>query len=245
MLSVVVLYCSQEQDLIDSVLEPLTKVSTDIVVVSLSHFFNGEEDTMVVSKLQELKQKFNVKPVFMNWKYIPGAPQNFWPKELRLYGYGATDPKSEWVMFVDSDEILRNPDSFSQWLAIQNPKEEKSFKLSNYWYFMSPKRRSKVLEDSVVLIPRSTLRYEMFRTQGVGEREALVQNPVRMVKDLQGQVMFDHYSWVRSKEILLQKVVTWGHRQDRDWVSAVNKAVNEDPLTTADFVHGFEYDILE
>jgi hypothetical protein len=242
MLSVVVLYCSQERDLIDAVLEPLTKVSQDIVVVSLSHFFNGFEDTQVIQTLQELKQKYNIKPLYINWKLIPGAPQNFWPKELRLQGYGATNPSNKWVMFVDSDEILRNPSSFNSWLAKQ---DGESFKLSNYWYFMSAKRRSKVLEDSVILVARSSLRFEMFRAPGVAEREALVQNPQRMVKDLDGQVMFDHFSWVRTKEALLQKVVTWGHRQDMDWLSLVKTAVEEDPLTTKDFVHGFEYDILE
>jgi len=243
MLSVVVLYCSQERDLIDAVLEPLTKVSQDIVVVSLSHFFNGFEDTEVLGKLQELKKKYQIKPVYIQWKFIPGAPQNFWPKELRLYGYGATNPSNKWVLFIDSDEIMRNPVSFASWIDKQD--DQKSYKLSNYWYFMSPKRRSKVIEDSVILVPRSTLKFEMFRSGGVAEREALVSNPERMCKDLDGQVMFDHYSWVRNKDVLLQKVSTWSHRQDRDWLSLVKKAVDDDPLTTPDFVHGSEYDILE
>ena len=243
MLSVVVLYCSQERDLIDAVLEPLTKVSQDIVVVSLSHFFNGFEDTEVLGKLQELKKKYQIKPVYIQWKFIPGAPQNFWPKELRLYGYGATNPSNKWVLFIDSDEIMRNPVSFASWIDKQD--DQKSYKLSNYWYFMSPTRRSKVIEDSVILVPRSTLKFEMFRSGGVAEREALVSNPERMCKDLDGQVMFDHYSWVRNKDVLLQKVSTWSHRQDRDWLSLVKKAVDDDPLTTPDFVHGSEYDILE
>jgi hypothetical protein len=85
----------------------------------------------------------------------------------------------------------------------------------------------------------------MFRIQGQGERELLVKNPARQVRGLEHEVMFDHYSWVRPKEVLLQKVMTWSHRNDKDWLTLVRKALSEDPLTTQDFVHGYEYEILE
>lgn len=244
-LSVVVLYCSQERDLIERAVKPLVQVSSDVVVVSLSHFFTGAEDTLVQDKLKELQTLYGIKPVVLQWKHIPGAPQNFWPKELRLYGFGATRVSSKYVMFVDADEILRSPSAFSAWFATLNSTSPQSYKLSNYWYFMSERRRSKVLEDSIIIVPRHTLRFEQFRAHGVQEREALVANPLREVKDLDGNVFFDHLSWVRDKDILLQKVSTWGHRNDKDWLPLVQKAISEDPLTTADFVHGYEYDILE
>jgi hypothetical protein len=244
-LSVVVLYCSQERDLIDRAIAPLVKVSSDVVVVSLTHFFTGSEDIQVQDKLKELQTKYGIKPVVMQWKHIPGAPQNFWPKELRLHGFGATRVSSKYIMFVDADEILRSPPAFLAWFSSLDATSKQSYKLSNYWYFMSERRRSKVLEDSIIIVPRFTLRFEQFRAHGVGEREALVSNPLREVKDLDGKVFFDHLSWVREKDILMQKVSTWGHRNDKDWIPLVNKALSEDPLTTADFVHGYEYDIIE
>jgi hypothetical protein len=243
-LSVVVLYCSQEKDLIHRVIEPLTKISKDIVVVSLTHYFTGEEDPEAVQTLQELKETYSIIPVVIPWKYIPGAPQNFWPKEMRLHGLGATQPDTGFVLFVDSDEILSNPTAFMAWYATLDSTSEKSYKLANYWYFLSERRRAKVVEDSIILVPRFTLRLSMFRVQGQGERELLVKNPVRQVRGLGNEVMFDHYSWVRPKEVLLQKVTTWGHRNDKDWLSLVRKALSEDPLTTHDFVHGYEYEIL-
>jgi hypothetical protein len=244
-LSVVVLYCTQERDLIDRAIRPLVQVSSDVVVVSSSHFFTGAEDLDVQEKLKGLQGQYGIKPVILQWKHIPGAPQNFWPKELRLHGFGATRVSSKYVMFVDADEILRCPPSFITWFSTLDPTSKQSYKLSNYWYFMSERRRSKVMEDSIILVPRFTLKFEQFRAHGVGERESLVSNPQREVKDLDGNVFFDHLSWVRDRDILVQKVSTWSHRQDKDWLSLVKKALEEDPLTTADFVHGYEYDILE
>ena len=243
-LSVVVLYCSQEKDLIHRVIKPLTKISKDIVVVSLSHYFTGEEDSDAVKTLQELKESYSIVPVVLPWKYIPGAPQNFWPKEMRLQGLGATQANAKYVLFVDADEILNNPPAFLAWYETLDCTSEQSYKLANYWYFLSERRRSKAIEDSIILVPRFTLHLNMFRMQGQGERELLVKNPARQVRSLQGEVMFDHFSWVRPKEVLLQKVTTWGHRNDKDWVTLVRKACSEDPLTTHDFVHGYEYDIL-
>jgi hypothetical protein len=246
-LSVVVLYCSHERDLIDKVIEPLTKISNDVVVVSLSHFFTGEPDSRALEKLKELSETYKeVKPRLLQWKYIPGAPQNFWPCEMRLHGFGETDPSKKWVMFVDSDEILRKPDAFNAWFSDLSKQSEQfnAYKLSSYWYFLSPLRRSKVIEDSIVLVQKKSLGMPNFRNYS-GEREKLADSFVRDVRDLEGDIFFDHFSWVRSKEILLQKVSSWSHRNDKNWTELLLKAYQEDILTTKDFVHNYEYDILK
>lgn len=243
--SVVVLYCSHERDLIDKVIEPLVKISNDVVVVCLTNFFTGEPDTLALEKLNELSEKYKeVKPRILQWKEIPGAPQNFWPCEMRLHGFGETDPSKKWVMFVDSDEILRSPQAFNRWFSkLCISTAEKAYKLSSYWYFLSPKRRSKVIEDSIVLVQRQTLGMSNFRNYS-GEREKLADSFVHYKRDLEGDVFFDHMSWVRSKEILLQKVSTWSHRNDKNWTELLLRAFQEDILTTKDFVHNYEYDIL-
>lgn len=243
-LGVVVPYCSNEDDLIDQVLDSLKQVSQNIVVVCMSHFFNGEEDVQGIEKVQSLVQP-GIKAKVIPWKEIPGAPQNFWIKEMRLYGFQALEA-CKWVMFVDSDEVLRNPISFLRWYDTIKENEDTSYKLSNYWYFLSKNRRSKVVEDSIALVPKQCLHFGSFRLTST-ERENLAASAslqIRHVKDLDGNVMFDHFSWVRSKEILLRKVGSWGHRYDRDWISLVTTAFQGDILSTPDFVHGYEYDIV-
>jgi hypothetical protein len=244
-LGIVVPYCSNEEDLIDQVLDSLTQVSDNIVVVCMTHFFNGEEDTKGLEKVQSLVKK-GIKAKVMPWKEIPGAPQNFWIKEMRLYGFQALS-NCDWVLFVDSDEVLRQPKNFLTWFDSIKENVDTSYKLCCYWYFLSKRRRSKVIEDSIVLVHRQCLSFGSFRLT-TSERENLsasARHQFRNVRDLENQVMFDHYSWVRPKDVLLRKVSTWGHRNDRDWLQLVHTAFEQDILTTPDFVHANEYDILD
>jgi hypothetical protein len=242
-LGIVVPYCSNEEDLIDEVVESLRKISNNIVIVCMTHFFNGAEDEAGLKKVQSLVQP-GVKAKVVPFKEIRGAPQNFWIKEMRLYGFQALDP-CDWVLFVDSDEVLRDSEVFKCWFdTVKNT--EASYKLSCYWYFLSRRRRSRVIEDSIVLVPYKFLTFSSFRSS-TSERENLAASApeqLRNVRGLDGQVMFDHYSWVRSEQVLLRKVFTWGHRNDRDWEELVRSAIQQDLLTTKDFVHVNEYDIV-
>jgi len=243
-LGIVVPYCSNEEDLIDEVLESLQKISSNIVIVCMTHLFNGEEDEKGLLKVESLV-KPGIKAKVIPWKEMHGAPQNFWIKEMRLYGFQALDP-CEWVLFVDSDEVLRDGPKFLSWFDTIKETKDTSYKLSCYWYFLSRQRRSKVIEDSIVLVTRESLTFGSFRLSN-SERENLAASSpvqVRNCKDLDGGVMFDHYSWVRPHQVLCKKVSTWGHREDRNWLVLLDKAFKEDILTTVDFVHGNEYDIV-
>lgn len=243
-LGIVVPYCSNEEDLIDEVIESLEKISSNIVIVCMTHLFNGDEDDRALAKVEGLL-KPGIKCKIIPWKEILGAPQNFWIKEMRHYGFQALDP-CDWVLFVDSDEVLRDAPKFLSWYDSIKENKDTSYKLSCFWYFLSKRRRSQVIEDSIVLVARERLTFGSFRHTN-SERENLAASAAvqeRNCRDLEGGVMFDHFSWVRTKEILQRKVETWGHRQDRDWSSLLNKAFQEDILTTVDFVHGNKYDIL-
>jgi len=243
-LGIVIPYCSNEEDLIDEVIARAREVSSNIVVVGMTHFFGGEEDTKIIPKLQSFAQT-GITAKIMPWKHIPGAPQNYWIKALRFHGFQHLKA-CEWVLFIDSDEVIRNPPKFLEWFYTVRDKRDTSYKLSCYWYFLSKKRRARVIEDSIVLVPKEVLHLDHFRLTN-SERENLAAAAAQQgqVRGLDGEVMFDHFSWVRSREVMVKKVMNWGHREDRDWLSLVNKAFDSDILTTPDFVHGYEYDIIE
>jgi hypothetical protein len=244
-LGIVIPYCSNEEDLIDDVLARAKDVSTNIVVVAMTHFFGGDEDVKVIPKLRSLEKEGIIAKV-IPWKHIPGAPQNFWIKALRLHGFQHLKP-CDWVLFIDSDEVIRNPPQFLNWFHSVKDNLDTSYKLSCYWYFLSKQRRSKVIEDSVVLVSKKVLHIDNFRLTN-SERENLASaSPIQLtqVRGLEGEVMFDHFSWVRTRDVMVKKVMNWSHREDRDWVSLVNQAFDSDLLTTPDFVHGYDYDILE
>ena len=56
--------------------------------------------------------------------------------------------------------------------------------------------------------------------------------------------MFHHFSWVRTKEEMLKKVRSWGHKGDRNWIELVEKEFSTDFQKT-DFIHGYQYKIVE
>jgi len=206
----------------------------------MTHFLNGEEDTEAESTLDDLAQKFsNVRIVRINWK--PNNSQ-FWICEMRMIGFAKS--RNPWLLSIDSDEVLRDPQAFKEWFETVEGGSVKSFKLSNYWYFMSKKRRANVIEDSVTLTHRSIITMPMFRQLNIDRGAMHLPNDPRQVRDLKGNVFFDHFSWVRKPENLRRKVLSWGHKKDRDWVPLVEKALSEDPLSTEDFVHKYSYTLL-
>jgi len=242
LLSAVVPFCSLESDLIDRVVRSLAPVCGRIVVVYLTHFFTGEPDPEAHEIVTRLASEVpEVVPVRVQWNATQGKThQAFWPCELRLRGFVNT--VTPWILMVDADEVLRNAERFAEWFATRKDTPSTP-KLANYWYFLSERRRAKPLEDSIVLTHRSLMMFPMFRAFTL-ERTAFCVKDERMVKDLQGEPMFDHFSWVRSPEKLRRKVATWGHREDRNWSEALEVALSQDPLTTPDFLHGYEFEIV-
>lgn len=235
-------FCSLERDLIRRVVSSLAPVCSRIVIVYLTHFFTGDADPDARVIVEDLARDFpEVKPLCVTWNAQQGkVHQGFWPCEMRLRGFAETT--TPWVLMIDADEVLRSAERFAEWFATQKDRPATP-KLANFWYFMSEKRRAKVLEDSIVLTHRQFLTFASFRQFGA-ERAAFSVTGERMVKGLDGEPMFDHFSWVRTPEQLRKKVVHWSHRNDRKWSEIVETALAEDPLTTPDFLHGYEYDIL-
>lgn len=240
-LSVIVSFCSFEKDLIRDVLAPVCQISRDVILVYCTHFSNGERDTEVDAIVNDLKHDYPIRTVRFPYKEM-NVPVNFWITENRLHGFAHAN--KNWMLWIDSDEVLRSPASFLTWFKSADPST--SYKFSNYWYFMSKKRRSKVLEDSVVLVHRSRLHMNHFRQYNRGEREVLFSAGKHQEREVMKQEpLFDHFSWVRDPVNLRRKVKAWGHRNDKNWIELVDKALQEDPLTTRDFVHGYDYDILD
>lgn len=122
-----------------------------------------------------------------------------------------------------------------------------AYKLANYWYFLTSRLRADQLEDSVTLMRRDHV-----TRQGLSdeyERDGIlaaapVRGVYRMVTDMRdGEPMFHHYSWVRSRQDLHTKVATWGHKGDQPWTELLRDtwrvidAGNAYPET--EFVHGY------
>ena len=135
---------------------------------------------------------------------------------------------SDYILFLDTDEIV-NVKRFKDWVETEEYKLYDSMKLANYWYFREKKYRAKQIEDSVVLVKKDLIvKYnEILIPVLVAGREQYHElincNKKRMILGTDGYPIIDHYSWVRTKEEMTQKVVSWGHHRDKNWIDMIEE----------------------
>jgi hypothetical protein len=147
---------------------------------------------------------------------------------------------------LDCDEIPEG-DVFGEWLRKMERSSllnvGKTYKIANYWYFKDPTNRAKTLEDSVLMIHSKYLsKYNIF---GDFERDYTIEQSgtylERQVKGLKGEVMFRHFSWVRSREGLEHKIKNWGHANEFNNPGEVIERIYKDDGVN-DVIHGYQYD---
>ena len=73
--------------------------------------------------------------------------------------------------------------------------------------------------------------------------EMLNVKKTRNVKGINGKPMIHHYSWVRTKDEMLKKVLTWGHNKDRDWVKLIEEEFTR-PFNGKCFVNNYEFKVI-
>ena len=139
---------------------------------------------------------------------------------------------------------------FQEWVNSKQYEQYDSIKLSNYWYFRDVKYQSTTYEDSIVLARKNVI------TDGVNTvinpnisrgreqcHEMLNVKKTRNVKGINEKPMIHHYSWVRTKDEMLKKVLTWGHNKDRDWVKLIEEEFTR-PFNGKCFVNNYEFKVI-
>jgi hypothetical protein len=157
----------------------------------------------------------------------------------RLVGVSMLDAKVEYVLFLDVDEIPEGR-RFATWLKEFPLKEYSALRMACYWYFRSSQYRAGALEDTPLLVQKKVLTYDalMHAEERAGTFHSIEGEKMRFVS--QEAPLFHHYSWVRSKEEMLRKVCTWGHRNEREWAALVEEEFSR-PFSGKDFVHGYTF----
>lgn len=247
--STIVNFCSNESRFIKATLEQALFFSEQVIVPVCDHFFDGTPENRQL--LDEVYAAFP-ECLFVEYPYLPEKipkrvwkkvePAHFWHSFSRLVGVSVLDEGIETVLFLDADEVPEGS-RFAEWLDCSDYRHHTTLKLANYWYFREPSNQALSFEDSVVLVQRKSLESELLLHQD--ERDAiynLLPGPKRRhVAGPDGQPMFHHYSWVRTKEEMLKKVRGWG---DRDWAALVNQEFAA-PFRGTDFIHGYTYQIVK
>lgn len=243
-ITTVVNYCTNDYKFIGACIREAASFSHDVIVPYTDHFYDGtpENKELLAKTIAE-----NPNARFEYFSYDPKLkvlPQH-WVTYARLVGWKCTLPESDYILFLDADEVVDSK-RFIEWLRVFPLSKMNVIKLANYYYFREVRFQSEIFEDSVVLARKNLLNEVMI--MDFLDRDKIFRDipdpKARMVLGTDGQPLIHHYSWVRTKAEMMKKVLTWGHSHERNWVQLVEDEFMDDFKGT-DFVHGYQYKTVE
>lgn len=228
-------FSTNEARFLGACIEEAKKFSEQVIVTVCDHFFDGVPENRA---LLESIYAAHPEVEFVEFPFGPHYGPAHWHNMGRLMGWAHAG--AETLLFLDVDEIMEG-EVFSRWLNGFPYRDYEALRLACYWYFREACYRSREWEDTPLLIKRSALSYEllMHTWERAGSFASVKGAKARRVLSLDGLPMCHHYSWVRTKEQMLRKVRSWGHRDECDWESLVEKEFSQ-PFSGRDFVYGYD-----
>ena len=242
-IATVISYCTNDERFIRRCIENALKATDYVSVIVSDHLFDGTPENMEsVSKLASEYPEVN----FGVFEWTEGKHPRYWHNTSRILGCSSfpEDSSIEWVLFLDSDEIIE-PELFNKFKQDSTFEGYDSYKLACYWYFREENYRATSWEDSPVLVRKRLANFNPDNLYLEREQvyEALDVMKRRLVTQ-DGVPMIHHYSWVRTKEQMLQKVKAWGHSSDKDWIALIEEEFSR-PFNGKCFVNNYEFDTIK
>jgi len=230
MISVVISYCSNDKQFIQTLLNECMEFSSDIVVVSTNHFLDGNYDL----ELEDLTQPC-VKHLIYPWN-VDKDPK-YWHNHNRFLGL--QQAQNDYVLFLDADEI---PDGklMKQFLDSGVHLSVPIISFECYWYFRQPEFQAVQTERCGVLYHRAYLTEELIYHPMERWSFEMTQTPRLNMARFDNQIIMHHFSWVRTKEQMLKKVKSWAHKGDKHWVSLIEEEFQYS-FRGRDFVHNYKF----
>jgi hypothetical protein len=239
----VISYCTVDDMFIRENIRQCLFFSKEIYIIASSHFFDGtpEDETKVGALKEFCKQYPNVHLIRFKWE--EGQTPRYWHNYARWIGIQQCN--TEYIMFMDADEIIEGELARESFSYKDFYKKYDEYVFSCYWYFREPIFRAKSLEQCHKLIRASALTKDLVFSEH--ERGAVgLSNRYRSIFKVQynGRPIVHHFSWVRTKEQMLRKTSSWGHKDDKNWKELIEEEFSR-PFNGTDFVWGYEYDIMQ
>lgn len=232
----IITYCTNDFRFISKCIEEAKVFSKEIIIPVCDHFFDGTPENRRI-----LDQTYATHPdcVFIEFSYLPDRlysqyhklkPDDkdwaaFWAATTRYIGFQYLDPSTEYVLFIDSDEICEG-EKFLAWHESAVDRAFDAMRLGSYYYSISPRERSKLKVNLPLFVKKDRFapltlfngleRIGAYATHTGPKREFILGEDEKP--------LFHHYSWTRSKEECLHKCKTWSHRTEQDWSKAIDDA---------------------
>lgn len=235
LISTVITYCSLDRKFIIPLITETKKFSNEIILVCFDHLLTGTPDD--VSDVLNIS---GVKTIVL--PFDSSKTSNYLHNLSRWKG--ALNCTKDWVLFLDADEIL-DGEKFKEYVDANTPFKFDFSSFDSYWYFREPTYQATTTEWAGLLMKRILLDKAVHFSPG--ERWAYTKRPgisTNMIVGIDNTPILHHFSWVRTKEEMLEKVKGWGHKNDRDWISPIIEEFSRD-FNGRDFVHGYTYKIVD
>tara|TARA_B100001093_G_scaffold519520_1_gene608928 strand:- start:1515 stop:2267 length:753 start_codon:yes stop_codon:yes gene_type:complete len=243
-LATIICYCSNDERFIRKTIDNALKVSDQVIVPVSSHWWDGTPEDM--ESVTNLANEYpNVNVTSFEWEQ--GNHTRYGLLTARNIGVSLVDDDIDWVLFLDADEII-DVKAFNEFLKEFPFENYDSIKIANYTYFREPIYRSLSFEDSAVMV-RKEYAVNDSSLSGLDREQYYDLNNVYQLRKKRMVLhnnlpLIHHFSWVRTKEQMITKVTTWGHRNDTDWISLVNEEFSRD-FNGKSFYNNDSYEIVE
>ena len=223
-------------------MEQLDKFCDRTVFIYSKYFFNQQlQDEKKMEYIKNLPQKLNLTKEYIFYEYeidfslkdelfikpYYNSFKRYAINQARFEGFNLIDPKAEWTLLIDSDEI---PDAelFLDWLnnkATWNDYKENNIytlNFENYVYFWNESTQIINNENSIILLNQHIYKNkdEKYKTLFFSENERTafykyIPNKYKISNIKNNDLcMFHHYSWVRDEEKMCNKINNWTHSDD-------------------------------
>lgn len=245
MIATLINFCTTEASFLHHCIQEALCFSDQVIVSVCDHFFDGtKENEKLLSGIFHAHPQIEfVLYPFSGQNFYGSHSSHYWHNLGRMVALSRVKKEIPHVLFLDADEILEG-ERLVEWLKTFAVYEYEALTFACYWYFRKSQYRAKTLEDSPLLVHKGALHYDALmhpherrgifaQIAGKKRRYLSERNPLA-----------HHYSWVRSKEGLLRKVGTWGHRGERDWAFLIEEEFSR-PFSGKDFVHGYTFETVE
>lgn len=234
----VIPYSTNDYRFFHRCVQNLLECEIPVHVITYTHMWNGTPES--VDLLEKSHGLFKDNQMYNHYQvdWAPGKSPWHWERLGRNLGTDNVSQDCDYILYIDTDEIVEVP-KFREFIESGIYTKYNSIRLGTYWYFREPIYRAVQKESNVVMCKASLARN--IRNSYGRNGYFSVGNTAVLHTDTP---LVHHFSWVRTKEEMLNKVKNWGHAGERNWVASIEKEFSG-PFTGTDFVHGYQYTTVE
>lgn len=235
----VILYTTNDNRFFNTCINNLLNCGIKCNVVTYTHMWDGTEENQNI--LNQNKNTFlnNPNVIFHSIDWHPGENPWFW--EIKGRDLAIQKSTRDYCLLIDIDEII-DPITFPEWISTKEYTLYDVIKLRSYWYWREPIYRSTLVEYSAVIVKTSLAKQTDLR-EGYGRAPYIAQQRTIGHSD-KNLPLIHHFSWVRTKEEMINKVKNWAHKDDQNWLELVENEFSS-PFTNKDFIYGYELEVVD